>query len=325
VVLGESTEIREFRNTDPRQLVAVWQAHHALSGIHTPLSNTAFESCVASKPYFDPRGLLVAEGEKGLEGFVHVGFGGTFDGSDMSKRRAFLSALCVLPSESADRVAEQLFIAAERYALEQGATDMVAVGEPPDVPFYLGFAPGDGNLGVLAEEKQTQRWLSRFGFIPASQCDGWELVLGQYRQPMDRNQMQIRRQTYVNKMLSEPDLSWWHSCILGQADLLAFQLTLRDENRIHSRVIFWQYDPFLVGSASAPLRLWPMDVPAVEEEREHLLYLLSESLRQLQLERFPAVRYSADASDPNTAGLLQRLGFRLRQNGMRYRKSLVNG
>jgi len=191
--LGESTEIREFRNTDPRQLVAVWQSHHAHSGIHTPLSNTAFESCVASKPYFDPRGLLVAEGERGVEGFVHVGFGGTFDGSDMSKRRSFLSALCVIPSASSDRVAEQLFLAAERYALEQGATDMVAVGEPPDVPFYLGFAPGDGNLGVLAEEKQTQCWLSRFGFIPASQCDGWELVLGQYRQPMDRNQMQIRR------------------------------------------------------------------------------------------------------------------------------------
>lgn len=315
-------EIREFRNTDPRQLAAVWQAYHAQSGMNAPMNAAVFENCIASKVYFDSPGLLVSVGDRGIDGFVHVGFGTRPDGREVSFQRAFLSALCVLPSETSNEVARQLFEAAEKYALAHGAKDMVAIGEPPEVPFYLGLAPGDGMLGVLAEERQMQQWLTKFGFAPCSESEGWELVLGQYRQPMDRNQMQIRRQTYVNKMLSEPEMPWWYSCVLGHAELFAFQLTLREENRIHSRVVFWQHDPAIIGSPASPLRLWPLEIPVIVEDRERLLYLLAESLRQLQMERYTAVRYCADALEPTTAGILQRLGFRLRQNGMRFRKPL---
>lgn len=286
------------------------------------MTSATFENCVISKVYFDPSGLLVACSESGIEGFVHVGFGCKPDGSDVSHQRAFLSMLCVKPSGECDDVAASLFTAAEQYALACGAKDIVAVGEPPEVPFYLGFAPGDGMLGVLAEEKQLRRWLDRFGFAPSSESEGWELVLGQYRQPIDRTQMQIRRQTYVNKMLSEPEIPWWYSCVLGHAELMGFQLTLRDENRIHSRVVFWQHDPTIVGATPSMLRLWPLSTTSDTEDQEKLFYLLAESLRQLQQERFLAVRYCSDALEPTTAGMLQRLGFRLRQSGMRFRKAL---
>jgi hypothetical protein len=68
--------------------------------------------------------------------------------------------------------------------------------------------------------------------------------------------------------------------------------------------------------------LWPLEIPSQIEDRERLLYLLAESLRQLQMDRYVAVRYCADALEPTTAGILQRLGFRLRQSGMRFRKPL---
>jgi len=315
-------EIREFRNTDPRQLVSVWQAYYAQSGLSAPMNAAVFENCIASKVYVDSSGLLVSVGERGIDGFVHIGFGGRHDGSEVSYQRAFLSALCVVPSDTSGEVATQLFQAAESYARSLGSRDMIAIGEPREVPFYLGLAPGDGMLGVLAEERQLQQWLTKFGFAPCSESESWELVLGQYRQPMDRNQMQIRRQTYVNKMLSEPEIPWWYSCVLGQAELFSFQLNLREENRIHSRVIFWQHDPAILGSALSPLRLWPLEIPVQVEDRERLLYLLAESLRQLQMDRFVAVRYCADALEPSTASILQRLGFRLRQSGMRYRKAI---
>lgn len=320
--MGVLREIREFRNTDPRQLAAVWQAYHAHSGISAPMNAAVFENCVASKVYFESQGLFVSVGERGIDGFVHVGFGSRPDGAEISYHRAFLSALCVAPSDTSNEIAALLFETAENYALSRGAKDIVAVGEPPEVPFYLGLAPGDGMLGVLAEERQLQAWLTKFGFAPSSVSESWELVLGQYRQPMDRNQMQIRRQTYVNKMLSEPEIPWWYSCVLGHAEMFAFQLTLREENRIHSRVVFWQHDPMILGTAGAPLRLWPLEIPTELEDRERLLYLLAESLRQLQMDRYTAVRYCADALEPTTAGILQRLGFRLRQNGMRFRKPL---
>ncbi len=81
---------------------------------------------------------------------------------------------------------------------------------------------------------------------------------------------------------------------------------------------FGQHDLTILDPTASPLRLWPLEIPVHTRRSGTLLYLLAESLRQLQMERYVAVRYCADALEPTTAGILQRLGFRLRQNGMRF-------
>lgn len=84
----------------------------------------------------------------------------------------------------------------------------------------------------------------------------------------------------------------------------------------------WYPDPSLVGLDSSLVRMILPDAPESEESREQFLYLVAESMRQLQQDKKRAVRSVASADQQRTITLLQRLGFRSVDHGLIFAKSL---
>ena len=84
----------------------------------------------------------------------------------------------------------------------------------------------------------------------------------------------------------------------------------------------WHPEPSLVGLDSTLVRMILPEVPSGEESREQFLYLVAESMRQLQQDKKRAVRSVASADQQRTITLLQRLGFRSVEHGLIFTKCL---
>ena len=58
-----------------------------------------FERCVLSKPFFDADGLIVAERNGQVVGFVHCGFGPNSDRSDLDYSKGIICILLTTPGD----------------------------------------------------------------------------------------------------------------------------------------------------------------------------------------------------------------------------------
>ena len=91
-------QYRGFRNTDPPQLVEVWNESFSSRGIARLRHPSIIERHVTSKPYFDPTGLIVAHEDGKLVGFVHAGFGPNQRGTILSKHEGVVCLMAVRPT-----------------------------------------------------------------------------------------------------------------------------------------------------------------------------------------------------------------------------------
>jgi len=315
--------IRSFLNTDTPHLSKLWRGHHEAFHSRNSCSVSVWDQCILSKPFFDREELVLAIDDLGLpNGFIHFGFVSNPSGNRASDALAAIHKICVLPSLEEDEVANVLLQHAIHVLKSRGASQCTALGTTERYAFYLGVAEGDNVMGVVAKDARTQRWMSQAGFIPQRPTECWELDLASFRPPMDRMQIGIRRTCTVGRLLDEDSHQWWLSSVLGHCEQIRFNLVLRSPPKVESEIMFWFPDPTIAGVNSTLVRLWLPIVPKAEESRERFIYLMAESLRQLQQERKLAVRTFASADQQDTITLLQRLGFRSVDHGVVYAKTL---
>ena len=255
-------------------------------------------------------------------GFIHFGFASNADGSDASDSMAILHKICIAPCEDEDAIAKVLIDYALIQLEKQNAKACSALGTTALNAFYLGVGEGDNLMGVVAKDHRTQRWLSEAGFIPTRPTECWELELTSFRPPMDRTQIGIRRTCTVGRLLDEDTHEWWLSTVLGHCEQIRFNLVLRSPPKVESEIMFWFPDPTIIGVDSSVVRLWLPNVPPADEARERFVYLMAESLRQLQQEKRRAVRTFASADQQPSITLLQRLGFRSVEHGLVFARDL---
>jgi hypothetical protein len=287
--------------------------------MHPPskCSVSVWDQCILSKPFFRQSDLALAlSPQNEAVGFVHFGFTGNPTGMRASDVNAVVHKICVAPCEDEDSVAKALLTHATSELRAQGATSCMALGTTERNAFYLGVAEGDNLMGVVAKDVRTQRWLSCNGFQPMRPTECWELDLSSFRPPMDRTQIGIRRTCTVGRLLDEDSYPWWLSAVLGHCEQIRFNLVLRSPPRVENELMFWYPDPTIAGVDSQVIRLWLPTVPDGEEARERFVYLMAESLRQLQQDRKLAVRTYASADQQSTVTLLSRLGFRSSGTGV---------
>ncbi len=313
--------IRSFLNTDTPWLAQLWSAHHAAAHSPSTCSVSVWDQCILSKPYFDRDELAVAvDTQNRVVGFIHFGTGG--QSRTLRGAPALIHKLCIAPQDNEDELAHRLLVHALEQLGNSGATDCYALGSYERHAFYLGVSDGDNLMGVVARDHRTLRWLDAAGFQPLRPTECWEIDLQSYRQPMDRNQIGVRRTCSIGRVLDDNDQPWWQSAVLGHCEQVRFHLMLRSPSRVEFEMMFWYPDPSIHGVDSNVVRLWLSDVPEGDEARERFLYLLAESLRQLQQERKRLVRTFASADQQPTISLLQRLGFRSADHGLVYARSL---
>lgn len=275
-----------------------------------------FELAVLAKPYFVASDLLVATVDDELQGILHLSNASLLDLTDLDCNRGVLSALCVAPGESEAEIAAALLSRADQMLAASGVSSCTTRPMPPDCPFYLGLGTGDSMMGITTADQRTYGWLVDAHWVPRQATSGWELFLDNFQPPVDRLQIQIRRTAHVDRMLDEPLLPWRQACLLGHTEPTGFQLTLRSEGTVAQELLVWSVGQELMTTPDSIVWLWPIEVVESTQIADQLVFLLSESLRQMAEDRVDVVRTYSDSAKTLVTSVLTRLGFRNANSGV---------
>ena len=149
------TRFRPFRNTDPPALADLWNRGIPDQCAVRPLRPHELDAHALGRANFDAAGLVVAEKEGRIVGFVHAGFGpnAPIDPAkplEVSQEMGTIAMLVVDPAAPDRELVFGLLSEAERYLRDRGAKVVYAGGVFPLNPFYWGIYGGSEGCGVLS-------------------------------------------------------------------------------------------------------------------------------------------------------------------------------
>ena len=243
---------RCFLNDDPPRLAEVWRGCAARPGLAQPISAAMIELLVLAKPYFDREGLILAlDGEQPI-GFVHAGFGPSEDESRLSTEMGVTVLLLTIAHPDEAAIGAELLARSEEYLHRRGAKVLYGGGIQPLNPFYCGLYGGSELPGILDSEPQTQDLFRARDYRAIDHTIVFRRELIGFRPIVDRQQMQIRRNTDIEIVVDPPPRSWWDACAISAFDRTIFTLRSRADDRKVASATFWNMESFAAARGCAP-------------------------------------------------------------------------
>ena len=315
---------RPFRNSDPPQIAEIWRSQPASRGLVQPMSATLLERNVLSAPMFEREGLIVANENDRLVGFVHAGFGPTADQQHLSTAIGATCALMVRPVEAPEFLAEELLVRSEAYLRAHGSSTILGGGIDRWGPFYLGLTGGSACSVILDTDRSQQNFYLSHGYEEDSRAVVLHCDLARFRPPVDRRQIMVRRRTTVQVLEDPPAFTWWESSTVGACDRTRFDLLPRGGDSRLASVTIWNMDLLGATWGVRAAGMMGLEVSQESNRRQGLaLYLMAEALRHVQSLGIMIVETQVDAANVAARALLQRLGFFEVDQAVRYRKQLL--
>jgi GNAT superfamily N-acetyltransferase len=284
------------------------------------MTTALLEQRVFSKPYFDRRGLIVAESDGRLAGFVHAGFGCNTDGSDISTQVGTTHMLMVAPHEGRDEIAQQLLTRSEQYLIDGGARTLLAGSVYPANAFYLGLYGGSQSPGLLESDVENVRLFRDSGYEEIGRHGVMQRSLTAFRPVVNRQQMQIRRQYRVESEFDPQPTNWWEACTIGQMDRVRFRLVSRRDGGDCGSVVFWDMQRISGNWGVHTMGLMNLEI-APQLQRQGLgTYLVGEALRSMHEAGTSLAEAQMDDDNQAAVGLFEKLGFQAVDTGLVLRK-----
>ncbi len=272
------------------------------------MSVDLLERMVLAKPYFDRRGLIVAEHNGALVGFVHAGFSRDEHGS-LSTRRGATCMLMVAPQERTGSLASELLACSEAFLTEAGAIEMYGGAVSPADAFYLGLYGGCQLSGILATDEWATQLYRQHGYVPRDRCLVLQRSLAGFRPVVDRESMDIRRRYQMDVQEDPPTDNWWEACTYGQTERTRFQLRSRRGGAEHGSLTVWNMEPLASSWGVHAAGIVQLKIAAAAPATPVALFLIGEALRQLQTQGVTLVEVHASEDDTWTRDVYNRLGF----------------
>jgi ribosomal protein S18 acetylase RimI-like enzyme len=318
------TVFRTFRNTDPPALVAIWRSCAGQPGLAQPVSVDRFEQSVFGKLYFDYEGLILAFDEDRPVGFAHAAFGPHPTWDRVATQTGVICLVLVRPDcAQADEVAEGLLQRCEAYLRRHRAAVVYGGAVRPVNPFYLGLYGRSELPGVLESDLVATDLYRSHGYREIDRTVLFRRRLDDFRPPVDRRQVQLRRQMSVNVMIDPPARHWWEACTTADFDLTRFEVTERGIVSVLASATFRGME---VNSRWAPARasgLLDVDVDPSHRRRGLATFLLAESFRQLARQGVATVEAQASQQNAPGVALCRKLGMEQVEQGVVFRKQIV--
>ena len=274
------------------------------------MSAAVLDQFVLSKPYFDREGLIVAEEDERLLGFVHAGFGPAPDLQSLICEPGVINMLLIVPGPNWNSVAGDLLLQAETYLANRGSRTAQTMSVSPTSPFYFGLYGGSDLRGVLQSDL---RLLEFFKTHRYEQQERWTVLqrdLKEFRPPVCRAQMGIRRSYHVEAGAEITTDNWWEACTLGEVNRTMFSMSSNTTGQLVGTATFWDAEPLISSRRVAVAGL--LDCQVSEPFRKQGLgtYLLAESLRQLHARNSTVAEAQVPTQNVAATRLLNKLGFR---------------
>ncbi len=313
-------ELRSFRNGDPPALVEIWRSQPPQRGLMQPLTVPHLESLVLSKPYFDADGLIVACEAGRPIAFIHAGFGAADNNQDIDPQLGAIYVLQARPAHRQTDTPARLLAAAEDYLRTRGAQVLYAGGIRPLNAYYLGLYGGSELPGVLVSDHLSQELFRANGYREIDRVVVHQRELAAFRPPIDRKQMQHRRNLVVQSTFDPAPKTWWDACTYGPFDRKRFELVARTGGPVLASAMFWTMEPLSQSWGVHAVGLVDLEVTAAQRRQGLAVYLLSEVFKQLSDEGVAVVEVQTMQSNTAAVGLYAKLGFQVVDHGAVLRK-----
>lgn len=207
---------RTFRNTDPPQILRLWNSCGFGRGAAGLRSCDVLDDVAFAPTYFDPSGLLVAEENGRVVGYVHAGFAPDATSSRLDHRQGIINALIVAPDYRGRGVGRELLARGEEYLRSRGATTIIA--GPAGAPFYHGIYGGAEFAGFLESDPLIHGFLESQRYRKAETWLVMQRNLARTRDPISAKILSLRRSTVLTTNEADPLPNWWWSTRLGRLE-----------------------------------------------------------------------------------------------------------
>ena len=305
------THFRPFRNDDPPALAALWNRSLPERGTARPLSPHEFDYQVANRVHFEAAGLVVAERDGRVVGFVHAGFGPEEPIGPPHRLNHALGTIAMLvvePGLDDDALEAGLVAEAERYLRARGAVVLYAGGQLPLNPFYWGIYGGSEWAGILIEHTAFVRAVTRAGYEPVSETVLMEADLTG-PEARDPRSLLIRRATRVEVDDDATPPNWWEALALGDFRPTVFRLLAKNEATELARATTWDMSRFGRLDGCSRTGLIEMEVAGPYRRKGFGRHLVGEILRHARAEMTSIVVLQTRATNLPALQLYESLGF----------------
>jgi GNAT superfamily N-acetyltransferase len=315
-------DYRPFRNTDPPQIVALWNGSRLGRGAAQGVTPDAFEHTVFSRPYFERSGFLVASDEDRVVGFAHAGFGPNEQLSGLDRESGVICAVLVHPEFRRRGIGTSLVKRAEEYLADSGAKTVIAGPAAAVAPFYIGLYGGVQPAGCLDSDSDAVTFFTALGYEPTSRHVVLQRDLEE-GDPVNFQLMALRRKSQLAVTQGPLRESWWWQARFGTMDTLRFVLVPKDGRTPLAAVTVVNLEHFLPKWQRQAVGLTGLDVGPEERKQGYGQALLVEVGRRLRDERFTLMEAQSPEDDAPMLGMLEAAGFRPVDAGTELRKTLM--
>jgi len=301
---------RSFRNPDPPVVADVWNA--SLSGPRTAVipvqATTILEYFTLSKPYFDPRGLILAFDDNKPVGFVHAGFGPSPDGKGLDTSIGIVCTLGVIPSHRRQGIGSELLRQVEAYLRGRGANEILAGPVALRNPFTFGLYGGSNSAGFLASDTLARPFLEKHGYQVIRTSAFHQRRLQNLRIPADPR-FQTLRQQYDIIAAPHHGAGWYREAVLGPVEVVEYRLQDKKTSEVTAKALLWVMELFSHGWQEACVGMLGLEVQPAHRRRGHAKYLLGQTLRHLREQPFDLFEAVIEQDNSAGLGLLRQLEF----------------
>jgi ribosomal protein S18 acetylase RimI-like enzyme len=314
-------QYRRFRNSDPPQLVEVWNDAFTGRGAVRLHYSSTLERFAFSKLFFDPDGLIVAEEDGRVVGFAHAGFGSTGDGKALDLQAGVVCALAVSPSHRRRGIGTELLKHSESYLHSRGAKRIHAGPMSPLDPFYFGTYGGSQLPGFLESDSATETFLTRRGYQLSKSVRVLQRRLSEPIKVFDARFIKHRQRYELCEDVVSRLGSWWQYNRFNGLEPRVFGLLDKNTGEYAAQAVYWEMEDF-------SLR-W--NVPAVgvvdwfvrpEVRRQGIgRFLIVHLVRKAQEENLEVMEIQLSSENQAANRLCQGLGFVQVDVGKMYEKS----
>jgi ribosomal protein S18 acetylase RimI-like enzyme len=307
------TRFRPFRNSDPPGLVKLWNQVVPRSATARPLRVHELDAHACGGVPFEAAGLIVAERDGRIVGYVHAGFGPDLPVAatrpfQLGHEMGTIAMLVVEPGLDDPQVVPGLLAAAESYLRARGARVVYAGGLFPLNPFYWGLYGGSEGSGVLSGHEAFHRGLIERGYQPAGSTVLLEADLSR-PEPRDPRTPLIRRQTLLEFAEDALPTSWWEGLALGEFQLTEARLRDRSSGTELARASTWDMSGFDREDGRARVGLINLEVLPDHRRKGYGRFLVGEILRRARSNLAGLLEVQTSSVNQPALALYESLGF----------------
>jgi ribosomal protein S18 acetylase RimI-like enzyme len=294
-------------------LVKLWNRSIPECGAVIPLHVHELDTHALGTVNFESAGLIVAERDGRIVGFVHAGFGPEVPVEatrpfDLCHEIGTVTMLVVDPQEGDATLVSGLIESAETYLYARGAKVVYAGSLFPLNPFYWGLYGGSEGSGVIAGHERFHRVVREKGYEPVSTTVFLDADLT-VPEPRDPRAALIRRQTQIEFIDDAEPAHWWQNLALGEFELMAARLVLKGDGTQVASAQAWDMSWFGRKDGRARIGLINLEVAADRRREGFGRFLVSEIFRRARENMISTVTVGASAENHPALALYASLGF----------------